>query len=282
MGTPLIADDVLAAPVEHLFLSPHYDDIALSAGATVHRLARLGRQPETLIVFGSEPDPDFVLSPFASAMHEGWGLATSEVIARRRAEEDNASRAIGATFRLLPFHDAIYRGHTYLSDSDLFSTPALAEHGLPGEIVAALDLPNVPSDAVRMYAPLGIGGHVDHQLVFTAAASLAAAGWEVWFYEDVPYALQEGARERRLAEIAADHSLHLRGTAPAGADWDAKLDGILSYPSQLETIFRHYVGVEPSRTGIGAALAAYATTEYENNVGERFWTLLDGATYKGS
>ena len=93
---------------------------------------------------------------------------------------------------------------------------------------------------------------------------------------------QSGPHVEALAEIAADHSLHLRGTAPAGADWDAKLDGILSYPSQLETIFRHYVGVEPSRTGIGAALAAYATTEYENNVGERFWTLLDGATYKGS
>ena len=282
MGTPLIADDMLAAPAEHLFLSPHYDDIALSAGATVHRLARLGRQPETLIVFGSEPKPDFVLSPFASAMHEGWGLATSEVIARRRAEEDNASRAIGASVRLLPFHDAIYRGHTYLSDGDLFSTPAATELNLPGEIVAALDVPNAPTDTVRMYAPLGIGGHVDHQLVFAAAAALAAAGWDVWFYEDVPYALREGALERRLAEISADHSLHLRGAVPAGADWDTKLDGILNYPSQLETIFRNYVGVEPSRAGIGAALAAYATEQHENNVVERFWSLTEGATYKGS
>lgn len=282
MGTPLIADDVLAAPVEHLFLSPHYDDIALSAGATVHRLAALGRHPETLILFGSEPDPDSALSPFASAMHEGWGLAASEVIARRRAEEDRASRAIGATVRLLPFHDAIYRGHTYLSDDDLFSTPASAEQGLPDEIVSALGLPDVPTDAMRIYAPLGIGGHVDHQLVFTAAASLAAAGWDVWFYEDVPYALREGARERRLAEIACDHTMQLRGNVPAGAHWDARLDGILSYPSQLETIFRQYVGVEPSRDGIGRALAAYGVDEYETNVGERFWKRADGATCKGS
>ena len=282
MSTPLIADGVLAAPAEHLFLSPHYDDIALSAGATVRRLADLGRHPETLIVFGSEPDPGIELSPFASAMHQGWGLATSEVIARRRAEEDNASRAIGATVRLLPFHDAIYRGHNYLSDDDLFNTPASAEAALPGKIAATLGLPETPSDTVRIYAPLGIGNHVDHQLVFTAAATLAASGWDVWFYEDVPYALQDGARERRLEAISGDHSVELQGKVLADAQWDAKLDGILSYPSQLETIFRHYVGVEPSRSGIGTALATYAEDEYEINVGERFWTCIDGATYKGS
>ncbi len=282
MGTPLIADDVLAAPAQHLFLSPHYDDIALSAGATVRRLADLGRHPETLIVFGSEPDPDVALSPFASAMHQGWGLATSEVIARRRTEEDNASRAIGATVRLLPFHDAIYRGHTYLSDDDLFSTPTPAEADLPGQIIASLGLPQAPAETIRIYAPLGIGEHVDHQLVFTAAATLAAAGWEVWFYEDVPYALRAGARERRLDAIAGDHAVQLRGKVPAGAQWDAKLDGILSYPSQLETIFRHYVGVEPSRDGIGTALAAFAEGAYEGNVGERFWSLMYAAIQKGS
>jgi LmbE family N-acetylglucosaminyl deacetylase len=267
MGTPLIADDVLAAPADHLFLSPHYDDIALSAGATVRRLADLGRHPETLIVFGSEPDPDIDLSPFASAMHRGWGLATSEVIARRRAEEDHASRAIGATVRLLPFHDAIYRGHHYLSDDDLFSTPAPAEANLPDKIISSLGFADAPTDTTRIYAPLGIGNHVDHQLVFNAAASLVEAGWDVWFYEDVPYALREGARDRRLSEIARDHGVQLRGKVLAGPFWDAKLDGILSYPSQLETIFRHYVGVEPSRDGIGTALATFAADEYERNIG---------------
>lgn len=282
METPLIADDVLVAPAEHLFLSPHYDDIALSAGSTVHRLATLGRRPETIILFGSEPDPDTTLSPFASAMHAGWGLAASDVIARRRAEEEQAARAIGANVRLLPFHDAIYRGHIYLSDDDLFSTPAAADQGLPGEIVSALGLPGTPTPEVRIYAPLGIGNHVDHQLAFTAAASLARAGWEVWFYEDIPYALRAGARERRLADIARSGGWRLRGKAPAGAHWDARLDAILSYPSQLDTIFRQYVGVDPDRDGISEALAAYGADEHEKIIGERFWSLIDGATYKGS
>jgi LmbE family N-acetylglucosaminyl deacetylase len=282
MATPLIADDVLAAPAEHLFISPHYDDIALSAGATVHRLADLGRKPQTLIVFGSEPDPAADLSPFATAMHEGWGLASGEVIARRRAEEENAARAIGATVRLLPFHDAIYRGHNYLSDDDLFSTPAARDADLPAQIVASLGLPVVPDDSVRIYAPLGIGNHVDHQLVFNAAALLAAAGWDVWLYEDVPYALRQGARQRRLDAVRDNHPVEPHGKVVADAHWEAKVDGILSYPSQLETIFHHYVGVEPSREGIRNALTAYASEEDESNIGEMFWKLLNGSIAEGS
>jgi LmbE family N-acetylglucosaminyl deacetylase len=282
MGTALIADDVLAAPAQHLFLSPHYDDIALSAGATVRRLADLGRRPETLIVFGSEPDPDEALSPFANDMHQGWGLASGEVIARRRAEEDNAARAIGATVRLLPFHDAIYRGHNYLSDNDLFSTPAAADENLPHGIVTALNLPDAPSAGVRIYAPLGIGNHVDHQLVFNAASSLAAAGWDVWLYEDIPYALRSGARERRLNGVSQGHAVQQRGIVPAGAAWDAKLDGILSYPSQLETIFHHYVGVAPTRDGIRKALESYATGEYETDIGEMFWYHIHPPISEGS
>ena len=272
MSTPLISDELLAAPAEHLFLSPHYDDIALSAGATVRRLADLGRRPETLIVFGSEPDAAAELSSFASAMHEGWGLASSEVIARRRAEEHNAAHAIGASVRLLPFHDAIYRGHNYLSDDDLFGQPAAAEQDLPARIVASLGLPESPTDAIRIYAPLAIGGHVDHQLVFAAASHLADAGWDVWLYEDVPYALRDGARQRRLDAIEDERNVRLRGKVPAESQWDAKLDGILSYPTQLETIFHHYVGINPIREAIREALSAYARAEDEADIGERFWS----------
>lgn len=282
MGTPLIPDEVLAAPTEHLFLSPHYDDIALSAGATVRRLVDLGRQPETIIVFGSEPDPAMTLSPYADTMHQGWGLASTEVIARRRAEEDAAAQAIGATVRLLPFHDAIYRGHNYLSDEDLFNDVAAAEADLPRAIAGSLALPEAPTDEVRIYAPLGVGNHVDHQLVFGAAARLAASGWDIWLYEDVPYALREGARQRRLDAIAGKNDVQPRGFVKAKNQWEAKLDGILSYPSQLETIFRHYVGVDPSREGIREALSAYAIKEHEDSIGERFWEFSEAPTHKGS
>src|ERR687893_1497923 len=144
---------LFTSPARHLFLSPHYDDIPLSAGATVRLLSDRGLAPETLVVFGSEPDRTGPLSAFAQAMHERWGLTANEVIASRQAEEAAAAAVLGARTRVLPFRDAIYRGDYYLSNDDLFGSPAAEEASLPAAIAASLDLPDSPDAATRIYAP---------------------------------------------------------------------------------------------------------------------------------
>src|SRR5215213_10524190 len=154
---------VLTRPARHLFLSPHYDDVPLSAGATVRLLADRGLAPETLVVFGSEPDRDRPLSGFAEAMHERWGLTANEVIAGRQAEEAAAAAVLGAQTAVLPFRDAIYRGDSYLSNEDLFGSPVTEEASLPSELATSLGLAASPDATIRIYAPLGVGKHVDHQ-----------------------------------------------------------------------------------------------------------------------
>src|ERR671911_393052 len=153
----------LTRPARHLFLSPHYDDIPLSTGATVRLLADHGLAPETLIVFGSEPDRARPLSVFAEAMHAVWGLSANEVIASRQAEEAAAAAVLGVQTRVLPFQDAIYRGDYYLSNDDLFGFPAGEEASLPAAIASSLDLAGSPDATTRIYASLGVGKHVDHQ-----------------------------------------------------------------------------------------------------------------------
>ena len=263
----------LMSPRRHLFLSPHYDDIPLSAGATVRLLADRGQAPETLIVFGSEPDRHRPLTAFAKAMHEGWGLTANEVIASRQAEDHAAAAVLGALTRVLPFRDAIYRGDYYLSDDDLFGSPAPKEASLPATVATSLDLGSRPDGATRIYAPLGIGKHVDHQLVYLAARQLAEDGWDVWFYEDIPYALRPGALEARLGDVRPTTRLMPVARVPANAVWDHKIDAILCYPSQLETIFQQYVGVGTTRAEISEALAAYATQAGDGALAERFWGL---------
>lgn len=272
----------LTTPTRHLFLSPHYDDIPLSAGGAVRLLADHGHRPETLIVFGSEPDPASPLSPFAQAMHAGWGLTASQVIASRQAEERAATTLLGARHRVLPFRDAIYREQHYLSNDDLFGAPATAEQDLPRRIAASLDLPGQPDPATRLYAPLAIGHHVDHQLVFQTAAFLARHGWDVWFYEDTPYALIPGAVEGRLEEVARTTAMSPAASVPVAQVWDAKLDAILSYPSQLETIFLNYVGVGTSREEISAALERRARLAGEGDVVERYWKINHASSRAGS
>ena len=273
---------LLSRPARHLFLSPHYDDIPLSAGATVRLLADHGLTPETLVVFGSEPDRARPLSAFAEAMHEQWGLTANEVIASRQAEEAAAAALLGAQTRVLPFRDAIYRGDFYLSDEDLFGSPATEEAALAAAIAASLDLADSPDATVRIYAPLGVGKHVDHQIVHLAGQELASRGWDVWFYEDIPYALRPMALDTRLAEIGAATRLEPVAHIPARSTWDRKIDAILRYPSQLETVFLQYVGVGTTRDEIDEALSAYAARAGDGAMAERFWRLSDVRAAAGS
>ncbi|CAN5539233.1 PIG-L family deacetylase [soil metagenome] len=256
----------LTRPSRHIFLSPHYDDIALSAGGTARLLAMAGREPVIALLFGSEPDLSQPLTPFAEQMHVGWGLNTAEVVRDRRAEEAAASVILGTVDEYLPFHDAIYRSDYYDTQEKLFDATHPDEAALPGAIVDALGLGGESSPDTRIYAPVSIGFHVDHQTTFAAAKQLAEAGWDVWLYEDVPYALLGGSKQRRFDAV---EGIIQAGPSVAIDDaWDAKMDAIMCFPSQLPTIF-DYVGVAPDRESIAEALRSYAAEG--DALVERFW-----------
>jgi LmbE family N-acetylglucosaminyl deacetylase len=260
----------LARPEHHLFVSPHYDDIALSVGGTAALLSRQDREPVIALLFGSEPDPRQPLTSFAESMHRQWRMEASEVIAGRQKEEAAATAILGARDQFAPFHDAIYRGERYLSDSQLFGTPNPDEADLPRQIIEALDLDGSPDEATRVYAPLGIGTHVDHQLAFAAGIDLAQKGWEVWFYEDLPYALRPGSRESRFA--SSGHEFAIAAIVDVEDVWKTKLDAIMAYPSQLAVVFS-YVRAGYSREEIDELMGAYAREAGGGFRAERFWNL---------
>jgi LmbE family N-acetylglucosaminyl deacetylase len=271
----VITDQVLTQPDRHIFLSPHYDDIALSAGGTAAALSAQGRTPEVALIFGDHPDPAMPLTPFAEQLHHDWGMTAEAVIAGRRAEEAVASLRLGACDRFLPFRDAIYRGERYLNDDQLFGTPHADEAGLPAEIIAALPISASDRNRSRIYAPLAIGMHVDHQHAFRAGRQLHDDGWEVWFYEDLPYALKPDHLAARRSLVESD-GLAPGPIVPVESVWHTKIDAIMAYPSQLPTIFGQYVGVGSSREAIDEAMAAYASGAGNGTRAERFWTSARG------
>jgi LmbE family N-acetylglucosaminyl deacetylase len=260
--------ETLIAPARHVFLSPHYDDIALSCGGTAALLARAGRQPEVALIFGDQPDPAVPLTEFAESLHRDWGLDAEQVIAGRRAEEVAAGRILGTRDRFLPFRDAIYRGARYTSNDVLFGAPSADEVELPGEIVAALGIGDGALATSRVYAPLAIGRHVDHQQAFAAGVLLARRGGDVWFYEDLPYALSPGALQERPTAI--DLALSPAAIVDVNATWTTKIDAIMAYPSQLATVFG-YVGSGSSRNEIETVMRAFATAAGGGVTTERFW-----------
>jgi LmbE family N-acetylglucosaminyl deacetylase len=86
-----------------------------------------------------------------------------------------------------------------------------------------------------VHLPLGVGHHVDHQLVFMLAGALRQAGIEVWHYEDFPYVAREPhALELRLAAVGAAYPARI---VDVTAHVEQRLVPMALYTSQLEPTF---------------------------------------------
>ena len=93
-----------------IFLSPHFDDIALSCGGMAARLSRMGARCLGVTVFAAPAPDGGVLSPFAEELHGKWRGASGQTIAAinevRREEERAALRLLGLEPVWLDFPDA--------------------------------------------------------------------------------------------------------------------------------------------------------------------------------
>ena len=246
-----------------LFLAPHYDDVALSCGGTVAALADVGARPIVVTIFGGEPAPDD-LSAFARGQHDRWGTGAGDTVATRLAEDRSAAAILGCDTRVLPFLDAIYRGDQYRSDDALFGPVAPADAPLVAAIAA--EVAALAGPGATVHVPLGVGNHVDHQIVYRVGRMLAARGWRALAYEDFPYAALDGATARRLEAVAGE--VGPPEAVPVAATLSRRIAAIAAYRSQLPTIFRF--------TDDWPALVARAAAEAGGGAGavERFRPLI--------
>ena len=166
-----------------------------------------GLQPLVITVFGGIPPHGLELSPFALQTHREMGVSNLDaatVVANRRKEDANALEFLHADYLWLDYLDAIYRGIPayYTQQKQLFGGEVHpADAGIDRELAQDLVALHERLPDTVWYAPLGVGRHVDHQIVTSAADRLIQRGANVKFYEDFPYVLQEGALEARIKDL---------------------------------------------------------------------------------
>jgi LmbE family N-acetylglucosaminyl deacetylase len=174
--------------------------------------------------------------------------AAGDVMARRRIEDERFALFAEASIVFLDLPDAVFRG--YEGDDELLGSPR-PDDSVPYEI---LRREIVRLEPQKVYFPLGIGGHVDHQLARDAGLRLLGEPrpWVmpgpdyagiVTFYEDFPYAWWNGFR--RWEDLPFDPATALPGDvgiAPEYADIgdqiERKITGINLYHSQVDRLFR--------------------------------------------
>jgi LmbE family N-acetylglucosaminyl deacetylase len=217
---------------DHIYLSPHLDDVALSCGGAIARHSAAGARVLVVTICTAPPLDDGSLSPFAQETHRNWGFSADQAMRARLHEDSLAMEQLGADSLWVGMLDAIYRRPAdYVDNPTLFGTPAPDDPLLPSlkAFVRALR-DRVPR--ATLYAPLGVGNHVDHQITYVAAR--AGAGDAIAFYEDFPYVTVPDALSQRLRALDASF---VTSTLDIDATLSRKIGAIAAYASQIASLF---------------------------------------------
>ena len=172
--------------MEWIYLSPHLDDVALSLGGLLWEQAAVGDATVVWTLCAGDP-PDAPLSPFAESLHTRWETG-GEAMVRRRLEDIESCKILGASNRHFTIPDCIYRQsertgeYLYASENSLTGPLHPDEQILVRRLGQTLKTALTPE--VNLVCPLGLGNHVDHQLTRAAAEALDIP---LWYYADYPY-----------------------------------------------------------------------------------------------
>ena len=256
--------------MKHVYLAPHLDDAVMSSGGAIHRHTSSGDPVLAVTIFAGEFQGTH-LPPFALQQHGYWG-DPPRPMTLRRAEDTAALALLDAEVHHLEYGDAVYRsgpdGHwLYASEEALFGDvhpddPLILDgmHELQNRLAELIP----PTERTVVYAPLGAGHHVDHQIVHMAARELQARGYRLAFYEDYPYGERDGAVEAALASAGPGHwrpeirSLDVQDLA-------AKVSALTYYRTQMSILFGG------SEQMPGRVWAFAATRAPDAKLAERIW-----------
>lgn len=186
-----------------LVLSPHWDDAVLSCWSVLGAAGELS----VVNVFAALP-PAGRRGPWEAFA----GLADSRERARARREED--VRALSLAGR----------------DAHNLELPEIQQRDGPDAVSAAAvgrALAEAVPRASRVYAPAGIGGHVDHVLARRCALRLLARGMPVTLYAELPYCVTHG-----WPEWVGAQGPH--GSGDVDAFWQAFLTDLAEMPPLRE------------------------------------------------
>jgi hypothetical protein len=227
----------------------------------------LGRAALIVTVFAGNPGARF-LSASARAFHDECGIG-DDAVCERRIEDAAAVRSLEGDFEHWNFLEAYYRhdrsgAALYSTVSELFAAKPNDEAELVHAVGTRLAECVAALPGATLYAPAGIGRHIDHLVVRLAAETYAARETDGSFilYEDLPYAIMG----RSLCQITHPLELDLRYATPCR--WERKIAAIALYSSQVRLLWG-------SARNMRRDLTEHALAVGSGSFAERTWIIGD-------
>ncbi len=251
----------------HLFLSPHLDDAVLSCGGTIHRLTQQEESVVILTIMAGDPPSPLPQSPIIQDLHQRWDVGYNP-ITNRRTEDERAAKRLGARPVHMLIPDCVYRTSDalvlYPSEESLWAKPHPMDNALA--ILVETPLP-FAAEITSLYMPMGVGHHVDHQIVRDWALTLGKANPQlsVKLYEEYPYTRDKIAVTQARRLIAAE--MNPKIVALDEVNVAAKTEAISCYKSQITTFWNSITAMEQE-------VRQLLTQTGENTPAERYWQLI--------
>jgi LmbE family N-acetylglucosaminyl deacetylase len=233
---PYVEQHITHSSYDYIYISPHLDDVPLSCSGAIYCQHAQGRNILIVTAFAGEPDPPF--SPFVQSVHRSWQAPEKRPYQTRKEEERKAMALLSVDYVWLGWPEILYRDPEISEVHDFFlepETPAVSSRDT--ELFTTLchwfaDTSRVYSGA-QFVAPLGLGMHRDHQLVFQAVLKSLDRN-RLLFFEDFPYATYYSQEE--LIEYVKPFNMS-KVEVDISACLEQRIAVSETYQSQIPTFF---------------------------------------------
>lgn len=220
-----------------VFLSPHLDDAVLSAAFLLVHLKKMTKDIRIITFFtqaSSRPYSNFARFILMNSDY----IDADEYYKDRCLEDRTVMQSIGARYAHTgltdsPWRKTVWGTYIYDSGDDLFAGKAAwSDWFLKWSIRKLLRrLVNGNMDCKTLYfAPLGLGGHVDHIIIRDAAMNVCNS---LLLWEDVPYNSNAESRSYFMTH----HNDRFRQVLTLAGNKERKRMLISFYASQLKPLF---------------------------------------------
>jgi len=169
---------------DHVYISPHFDDVAASCSGRIFKQLHQGESVLVVTVFTKDASHEMTTVPKT--------LKSALNYQRRREEDSLAMQRMGLDYLWLEHPEVLFRNQTPWSRYWPHYRETPDNKTLCLELTQELHEICRQTDCTNLVLPLGVGQHMDHQILFQAGGRLSATqnhSFRIVFYEETPYAL---------------------------------------------------------------------------------------------
>ncbi len=188
---------------ELVFISPHLDDAMLSCGVLLTSLVNEKKKIRVITMFTQASEPPYTKAAKKVAEKSGFSEPVS-MFKERKREDERSLKRLKLSLHHKKFIDALWRKkkitsklekmvssiipelvHVYPTSKHLFSGKiSKLDNDTRSDLVTEIENAIRPKQTI--FAPLGIGGHIDHVMIRDVILSITR-GKDTIFWEDFPY-----------------------------------------------------------------------------------------------